>query len=292
MPGGTTTTFGPISLANEARMAWSDMPDCSIFRIFFLLSQQVRQGYGSMRQAILVLQPQGQFKRSAMRFTAGLSSSSADWAAHSPANQPKAKKPIASQLVFNRRMFLGNSYYLRPGVRQTNFIGNQANDGAEREHPKSDPDPRHQREDIGLDDSALVVGRQPREINIEILVQASPDGYLRGRLLAGLVEAPLGIERAQRTPVARHVHRQPLPGVGVVLALLNVRDVQVVMAHVGVAAGRHFLGDVLIERRAGVADEHEHDAHVDQIAAVAPGVAVCQFDGRGNEPDAVLNADG
>src|SRR5271170_8024251 len=82
MPGGTTTVFGPISPANDARIAWSDMPACSIWRIFFLLSQQVRQGYGSMRQAILVLQPHGQFKRVAMRFTAGLSSSSADWAKH------------------------------------------------------------------------------------------------------------------------------------------------------------------------------------------------------------------
>src|SRR5271156_387331 len=126
MPGGTTTTSCPISPAKEARMAWSDIPDCSILRIFFLLSQQVRQGYGSMRQAMLVLHPQGQFNRSAMRFTAGLSSSSADWAAQTPANQPQAKRPIASLLILNRRMFLGNSHYLRARIRQTNFIGNQA----------------------------------------------------------------------------------------------------------------------------------------------------------------------
>src|SRR5580692_10176558 len=143
MPGGTTTVFGPISLANEARMAWSDIPDCSIFRIFFLFSQQVRHGYGSIRQAMLVLQPHGQFNRSATRFTAGLSNSSADWAAQAPASQTQAKRPMASLLILNRRMFLGNSYYLRPGVRQTNFIWNQADDGAEREHPKSNPDPRY-----------------------------------------------------------------------------------------------------------------------------------------------------
>src|ERR1700691_5005266 len=102
-------------------MAWSDIPDCSILRIFFLLPQQVRQGYGSMRQAMLVLQPQGQFNRSAMRFTAGLSRSSADWAKQACAKQPPtsktpANKPGASRLIFNRRMFLGNSYYLRPGI--------------------------------------------------------------------------------------------------------------------------------------------------------------------------------
>src|SRR5580700_4380274 len=143
MPGGTTTVFGPISLANEARIACSDIPSCSILRIFFLLSQQVRQGYGSMRQAMLVLQPHGQFKRVAMRFTAGLSSSSADWAKQACVNKPHASRLNASQLIFNRRMFLSNSNYLRPGIRQTNFIGNQADDGAEREHPKSDPDPRY-----------------------------------------------------------------------------------------------------------------------------------------------------
>ena len=95
-----------------------------------------------MRQAMLVLHPHGQFKRSATRFTAGLSNSSADWAKQVCANQAPASKLSASQLILNRRMFLGNSYYLRPGIRQTNFIRNQADDGAEREHPKSDPDPR------------------------------------------------------------------------------------------------------------------------------------------------------
>ena len=130
-----------------------------------------------MRQAILVLQPHGQFRRVAMRFTAGLSSSSADWAAQTPANQPQAKRPIASLLILNRRMFLGNSYYLRPSVRQANFIGNQADDGAEREHPKSDPDPGNQWKNVGLDHSAAIVGRKPRKIDVEILVQASPNRY-------------------------------------------------------------------------------------------------------------------
>src|SRR5580693_4308917 len=101
-----------------------------------------------MRQAMLVLQPQGQFNLLAMRFTAGLSSSSADWAKQAGMNRPAANKPKASHLIFNRRMFLGNSYYLRPRVRQTNFVGNQADDSAEREHPKSNPDPRHQRENV------------------------------------------------------------------------------------------------------------------------------------------------
>src|SRR5580698_4390690 len=172
MPGGTTTVFGPISLANEARIACSDIPACSILRIFFLLSQQVRQGYGSMRQAILVLQPHGQFRRVAMRFTAGLSSSSADWAKQTP-----AKSANKTRLVLNGRMFLRHTDHLRARVRQFDFIGNQADDGAEREHPKSDPDPGNQRENVGLDDRAAIVGRKSCKFEVEVLVQASPDGY-------------------------------------------------------------------------------------------------------------------
>lgn len=52
-----------------------------------------------------------------MRFTAGLSNSSADWAKETPANNATSRK-----LVLNRRMFLGNSYHLRPGIGQTHFI--------------------------------------------------------------------------------------------------------------------------------------------------------------------------
>src|ERR1700678_1255070 len=89
MPGGTTTVFGPISLANEARMASSDIPAFCILIIFFLFPKQTGQGYGSIRQAMLVLQPHGQFNRVAIRFTAGLSNSSADWAKHPLASAPR-----------------------------------------------------------------------------------------------------------------------------------------------------------------------------------------------------------
>ena len=110
-----------------------------------------------MRQAMLVLHPHGQFNRVAMRFTAGLSNSSADWANATPANNATSRKLFIT-LLLNRRMFLCNSNHLRPGVRQTYFIRDQAHNGAEREHPKSDPDPRDQREDVGLDYGPFIVG--------------------------------------------------------------------------------------------------------------------------------------
>src|SRR5580658_6968834 len=107
-----------------------------------------------------------------MRFTAGLSSSSADRARQTP-----AKSANKTRLILNRRMFLRHTDHLRARVRQFDFIGNQADDGAEREHPKSDPDPGNQRKNVGLDHSAAIVGRKSRKIDVEIFVQASPDGY-------------------------------------------------------------------------------------------------------------------
>src|SRR5580692_8633713 len=139
-----------------------------------------------MRQAMLVLHPHGQFRRSATRFTAGLSNSSADWANETAANNANTRK-----LFLNRRMFLCNSNHLRPGIRQANLIGDQAHDGAEREHPESDPNPGNQRENVSLDDGTLVVRREAGEVYVEILVQPSTNRHLRSRLLAGLIQAPL-----------------------------------------------------------------------------------------------------
>ncbi len=43
---------------------------------------------------------------------------------------------------------------------------------------------------------------------------------------------------------------------------------------------------------AGEADEHQHDAHVNQIAAVAARIAVRQLDGGAEQVHAVLAGDG
>ena len=186
-------------------MASSDIPACSIWRIFFLFSQQVRQGYGSMRQAILVLQPQDNSAGRRCDSPPGFPVLRPTGQNRRANRAQPANKLTTSKLIFNRRMFLGNSYYLRPGIRQTNFIGDQADDGPEREHPKSDPDPRHQREHVRLDHGATVVGRKSGEIDVEILVQASANRHFRGRLLAGLVETAFGVERAQRCSVTGYV---------------------------------------------------------------------------------------
>src|SRR5581483_1246614 len=143
-----------------------------------------------MRQAMFVLQPHGQFNFVAMRLTAGLSSSSADWAKILPGKNAVVTSPSAKsatgaarttkrtkeliaprsvlrvflkRLLLNRRMFLGNSYYLSAGVSQTNLARNQAHNGPEGEHPESDPDPGNQGEHVSLNHRAPVVRRKPRE---------------------------------------------------------------------------------------------------------------------------------
>src|SRR5947209_1842980 len=121
------------------------MPAACIFRIFFLLFQHVWHGYGSMRHAIFILQPHAHRSLLAMRLTAGLSNSSADWANIGPTARANTKR-----LVLNCRMLLRYSNYLRACVCQTHFAGDETNDSAERDYPEADPNPRDQRENIGL----------------------------------------------------------------------------------------------------------------------------------------------
>jgi len=54
----------------------------------------------------------------------------------------------------------------------------------------------------------------------------------------------------------------------------------------------HFADGGLIERMAGPADEHQHDAHMHQISAVAARVAVRQLDHRRDQADVRLFVDG
>src|SRR5579871_785860 len=201
MPGGFATTSLPCSSANFARITWSDNPADCIFRIFFLFSQQVRHGYGSMRQAMFILHPQGHSSFSATRFTAGLSSSSALCAKIGTATSAKARR-----LFLNRRMFLRHSDHLGSRVREPDFAWDQAHQSSDSQHPKSDPDPGDQRENVCLNDGALVVVRNSREVEIQILVETPADRDFRRRLLAGFVQAPLGFHHAERFPALRRFY--------------------------------------------------------------------------------------
>jgi len=58
-------------------------------------------------------------------------------------------------------MLLRYSNDLCSRVGQTHFAGDQTYDGAESDHPEADPDPRYQREDIGLNNARLLSVERP-----------------------------------------------------------------------------------------------------------------------------------
>ncbi len=73
---------------------------------------------------------------------------------------------------------------------------------------------------------------------------------------------------------------------------MQVDHLQVVAADAHGIADVQFLHIALIEGVAGEADEHQHDAHVHQIAAVAARIAVRQFDHGAQQVHAGLAGDG
>ena len=221
MPGGTTTTSWPISFANCVQNGLVGHPGLLHLEDLLLV---VPAGLARIRVHaaghVHLAAARATAACSAMRFTAGLSSCSADLG-------EKRRRPAGSEcsrLFLNRRMFLRNSNYLRPRVRQPNFAGDQADDGAEREHPESDPDPRNQRENVGLNHRALVVGRDARRSSRTDLRSAG-GGWRLPRSAAGWPCRSAARARACPATVrpARRLDSQPLPGVVVVLALLHVR---------------------------------------------------------------------
>src|SRR5579864_6066544 len=104
---------------------------------------------GGMRQAMFNLQPQLQLSLAATRLTAGDSSSVAVCA--------RAAMVIktTSKLVLNFGMFIRDCHYFRSRPHVTGLARDQADDSAEQDHPVADPDPVHQREDVGLEDESF-----------------------------------------------------------------------------------------------------------------------------------------
>src|ERR1700681_149350 len=141
-----------------------------------------------MRHAIFVLHPHGQSNFSATRLQAGLSSSSALCA-----KTAAAANTNKMRLFLNRRMFLRYSNYLRTSVGQSDLTGNQANDRPHGQYPEPDPDPRHQRENVGLHDGTLVVRGWSGKVDVQVLVQPASNRHFGSRLLARLVKPVLGL---------------------------------------------------------------------------------------------------
>src|ERR1700693_4853911 len=72
------------------------------------------------------------------------------------------------KLFLNRRMFLGYPNHFGPGILHLDLARNQAHESAADQHEPADPDPGNQRENIGLNDGALVVVGHAAKIQIQI----------------------------------------------------------------------------------------------------------------------------
>src|SRR3954470_10500403 len=110
-------------------------------------------------------------------------------------------------LRWNRCRRAGKTNYLRARVLQAHLSRNETNKGAEQQDGVADPDPRHERERIELEDGLAVVLGNTREINVQIFVQAPPDADQRALLLARFVETDFGLNLVDDLSVASNLER-------------------------------------------------------------------------------------
>src|SRR5450759_4254582 len=88
-----------------------------------------------------------------------------------------------NRLLSHRRIVLRLSRPLGASPRHPDFARHQTDEGPHDKHVEAHPDPGHQREDVSLDHRLGAVVGHAGEIQIEVLVEPPPDGYLRGPLL-------------------------------------------------------------------------------------------------------------
>src|ERR1035441_7286742 len=208
------------------------------------------------------LQPHWHCRRMPTRRTSSEGFSEAVWASAAAARMK------SSRLFLKRRMRGDHAHYFGAGILHFDFTGDQADEGAADEHQAADPDPGYQREDIGLNDGALVVVGHAAEVEVEVFVGAHADADFGSALAAGEVEALFGFELAEEVAVFVDVHGGAVPLVDGGVALLEVAHLQLIGAHLHAIADIQFLGFGLVEGMAGEADEHEDDAHVDQVSEI------------------------
>src|SRR5579862_5270208 len=186
--------------------------------------------HSSMAQVATVsLQPHWQPICAPTRRTSTLGFSAAVSANTRPAE--RTSRPDRKPALFRDfGIFSRNPDYFRAGVLHFHFAGDQAHQCAADQDQATDPDPGDQREDISLNDRALAVIGHAAEIEIKVLVEPGTHTHFRRALTAGFVEALLGFQRAEQISAAVDQHAGAVPLVVVVLAFLQVRDFQLIVA--------------------------------------------------------------
>ena len=140
----------------------------------------------------------------------------------------------------------------------------------------------------------LVIRVGAFEDDVEVVLERGVDGDDGGGLgVVGVdeVDATLGREAGDQLAVVVDVEQRELRIVVRIRVFGVALADDLVAAHVHGVAEAHlgFLG--LVEGRAGQADEHDDHAEMNQVAAVAPGVAAGKKDGRFEQVLAGLGVD-
>ena len=131
-----------------------------------------------------------------------------------------------------------------------------------------------------MDDGAFLVVGHAGEDQVDVLAQARSDVNLGGGLLAGLVEAPLRKKGSEKLAIFGYIDVGAVADVVVVLRLLQLAQNEAVVPQGDFIAGLQLRCLLHREGVAHEADEEQRNAEVDDVAAVAAGVAVGQVDGR------------
>src|ERR1035438_6525899 len=191
------------------------MPRASMRAIFSLAG--LEKPHSSMLQvATESLQPHWHCNRMPTRRTSSEGFSEAVWAS-------AAMVRMRSRRLFLKRRMRGHhAHHLGAGILHFDLAGDQADEGATDEHQAADPDPRNQREDISLNDGALVVVGHAAEVQVEILVEARADTDFGSALAAGQIEPLFGFELAEEVAVLGDIHGGAVPLVKGRFALLEI----------------------------------------------------------------------
>src|ERR1039457_2131959 len=152
---------GPFSRTKSSMICWSVMPRASMRAIFSLAGLE-KPPCSMVQLATESLQPHWHCSRIPTRRTSSEGFSEAVWASAATARM------TSRRLFLKRRMRGDHAHPFGAGILHFDFAGDQADEGAADQHQAADPDPRYQRENIGLNDGALVVVGHAAEVQVEI----------------------------------------------------------------------------------------------------------------------------
>src|SRR3990172_2351425 len=204
--------------------------------------------------------------------------SSAGCAGSSAGSKKIAASPTSqtAPAIFLDRDFIALLGGLLAAARGGSLWGaarDESNPRAQHHHEAADPDPVDQRVDVNLDDGLAGFFRLPGVDEIDVFVQPRANGDFSGGLLAGLVEAPLGIHGGEQARAVVDLDLGAGGDVVVVLGLLQSPDDETVAARPDFITGRDLRLLVDGQGVADEADEEQRHSEVDDVAAGAAGGA-------------------